>query len=234
MAGKNPYRIYLSHTQDSKKNPLLYEDKIKTARKFFPKHGRAICKNENVRNILEAASALYDDNYRNVVMVCGEDRLVEFSERLNLYNGKEGKHGYYNFESIKVVSIGDRDPDASGVEGISSSKLRESAINSDFVSFSQGLPKSVTNEDSKELYNKVRSGLGLNEEKTFKKHLSLGKKSDIREKYVHGELFDVEDEVVIKESQEVATVMVLGANYVIVETADGKRLRKWLDDVEKL
>ncbi len=39
-AGKNPYRVYLSQTQDKNKNPLNYKDKIKTARKIFPKHAR--------------------------------------------------------------------------------------------------------------------------------------------------------------------------------------------------
>ena len=40
------------------------------------------------------------------------------------------------------------------------------------------------------------------------------------------------DTVVIKESDEVDTVSVLGANYVIVETSDGKKMRKWLDAVD--
>ena len=40
------------------------------------------------------------------------------------------------------------------------------------------------------------------------------------------------DTVVVKESDELVTVSVLGANYVIVERTDGTRLRKWLDAVE--
>lgn len=49
---------------------------------------------------------------------------------------------------------------------------------------------------------------------------------------MQGELFEVGDIVVIKESEEVATISVLGANYVIVETSDGKKMRKWLESVE--
>lgn len=234
MAGRSPYRVYLSQTQDSKRNPLLHEDKVKIARKIFPRHGRSICANEEVRNILEAAVALYDDGFQNIVMVCGDDRQAEFTERLNLYNGKKGRHGFYIFETIKVVSAGDRDPDSKGAEGASATKLREAVRNSDFVTFSQGLPKSVSTPDAKQLFNKVRTGLGLKEETSFKTHVKVGKASPIREKYIRGELFEVGDEVVIKETQEVSHLVVLGANYVIVETADGKRLRKWLDDVEKL
>lgn len=36
-AGKNPYRMYLSQSTDSKKNPLTYKEKVKAARKMFPR-----------------------------------------------------------------------------------------------------------------------------------------------------------------------------------------------------
>ena len=55
-------------------------------------------------------------------MVVGSDRVKEFDNLLNKYNGVEGKHGYYGFDDIRVVSAGDRDPDAEGVEGMSASK----------------------------------------------------------------------------------------------------------------
>ena len=38
MSNRNPYRIYLSQSQDSKKNPLSYNDKVKFSRKMFRKH----------------------------------------------------------------------------------------------------------------------------------------------------------------------------------------------------
>ena len=45
-AGKNPYRMYLSHSQDNKTNPLVYKDKLKTARTMFPRHARNILKSK--------------------------------------------------------------------------------------------------------------------------------------------------------------------------------------------
>jgi hypothetical protein len=42
MAKSNPYRIYLSQTNDAKKNPLAYMDKVKFVRKMFPKYARAV------------------------------------------------------------------------------------------------------------------------------------------------------------------------------------------------
>ena len=62
-------------------------------------------------------------------MIVGSDRIMEFKNLLVKYNGVKGKrHGYYNFKSIKVVSAGDRDPDAEGdTSGMSASKMRHLA-----------------------------------------------------------------------------------------------------------
>ena len=74
--------------------------------------------------------------------------------------------------------------------------------------------------------------MGLKEEKHFKNHIALKPISEQREAFVAGTLFALGDSVVIKETQEVCNVVVLGSNYVIVERADGMRFRKWLDAVE--
>ena len=172
-SGRNPYKIFLSQSQDSKKNPLTYTDKIKHVRKMFPKHGRQVMINKKIRTAIEAVVALYNQGYKSVVMVVGDDRVREFDILLNKYNGKKGPHGIYNFSSINTVSAGSRDPDSEGVDGMSASKMRAAAAEKDFTSFSQGLPKAVSNPDAKALYNKIRSAMGLKEQKEFKNHLQL-------------------------------------------------------------
>ena len=234
MAGRNPYKVYVSQSQDPKKNPLSYADKIKAVRKMFPKHGRSVMINKSVKSAMDIMPLLYNQGFRKVVMVVGSDRVNEFSALLNKYNGKEGRHGFYNFSDIKVESAGARDPDAEGVEGMSASKMRTFASDNDFASFSQGLPKTVSTKDARKMFNDVRKGMGLKEEKTFKNHIQLSPISETRESFVNGQLFDLGEQVIIKESDEVAIITVLGSNYVIVETADGKRSRKWLDAVEKI
>lgn len=230
-AGRNPYRIFVSQSQDAKKNPLAYKDKIKAIRKMFPKHARSVMVNNNVKNAMNAASELYKEGYKTLVMVVGSDRVREFSTLLEKYNGQKGRHGFYNFSRINVVSAGDRDPDAEGVEGMSASKMRAAASAGDFTKFSQGVPRNVSNAETKAIYNMVRKGMGLKETKEYAKHVQLEPVSEIRESYVNGKLFNVGDVVAIKETGELAKVKSLGSNYIIVE-GSGNVYRKWLDAIE--
>ena len=230
-SGKSDYKVYLSQSTNPKKDPLSYSDKIKHVRKMFPKHARQVIMDTDVRNVFDVAAKLYEQGYTKVNMVVGADRIREFEVLLNKYNGTKARHGFYNFRKINVISAGERDPDATGVEGMSASKQRENASKNDFVTFSQGVPKSMSNQDARKLFNDVRKGMGLKEEREFKNHIELQPVSETREQYVHGDLFRVGDTVVIKESEEIGVVSVLGANYVIVES-NGRKLRKWLDAVE--
>lgn len=113
-AGRNPYRVYLSQSQDKSKNPLKYMDKIKIARKMFPKHARQILINKKVKSAMDVAVVLYNEGFRQLVMVVGSDRIREFDILLKKYNGSKARHGFYNFEKITVISAGERDPDAEG------------------------------------------------------------------------------------------------------------------------
>ena len=232
-AGKNPYRMYLSQSTDDKKNPLSYKDKVKFVRKMFPRHARSVLMNTNVKTAIDVAVSLYNEGFRRVVMVVGSDRVREFDALLNRYNGEKARHGFYNFMDIKVISAGERDPDAEGVEGMSASKMRAAAADNDFTQFAQGLPKAFSNADSKALFNAVRKGLGLKEATDYRKHVQLEPVSEIRESYVDGKLFEVGDKVVIKENGEIGVVKRLGTNYVIIESKSNE-YRKWLDAVEKI
>ena len=226
------YRIYASQSQDPKKNPLKFKDKIKFLRKMFPRHARSIMADGDVRTIIEIATKLYDQGFTKMSMVAGSDRVLEFEKLLNKYNGVKGRHGFYQFENgIIVKSAGERDPDAEGAEGMSASKLRAAANDNDLKTFAKGMPKAF--KEVEDLFNAVRAGMGLSESKNFRKHVQLEKVSDRREEYIEGNLFKAGDEVVIKETDEVGTIKVLGTNYVIVQLGENKK-RVWLDGVEKL
>ena len=230
-SGRNPYRVFLSQSSDNKKNPLDYNYKVKTVRKFFPKHARSVMLDKKVKNVFDAVTKLYDEGYKNINMVVGSDRTNEFKKLLEKYNGVKGRHGLYKFNKINVISAGDRDPDAEDVSGMSASKMRKLASDGDFTQFSQGLPRSVSNNEAKKVYNEVRKGMGLKEQKHFQNKLIFEPVSEKREDYVKGHLFDIGDRVTFMGSDELASVTGLGSNYVIVEQ-NGRSYRKWIDDVE--
>lgn len=230
-SGKADYKVYVSQSQNPKKDPLTYSQKVKHIRKMFPKHARNVMMDKKVKNVFDVAASLYDQGYRNINMVVGADRIMEFKTLLNKYNNVKARHGFYNFKRINIISAGARDPDAEGVEGMSASKQRANASANDFVSFSQGVPRTMSNKDARSLFNDVRKGMGLSEERSFKNHVELTPVSETREQYVQGNLYQVGDSVVIKESEELGVVSFLGSNYVIVECGD-KKYRKWLDAVE--
>ena len=234
VSGKSAYRAFLSQSQDPKKNPLSYVDKIKGVRKMFPKHARSIIANKKINNAFDIAVNLYNSGFKKIVMVVGSDRVMEFDILLKKYNGIKARHGFYNFEDIKVISAGDRDPDASGVEGMSASKQRDFVRKNDFISFANGVPNTMSHKDIKQLFNDIRTGMGLKEKLEFKHHVELKTLSETREKYVKGDLFELGDQVVVKETQEVGEITWLGSNYLMVEMSDGRKFRKWLDAVEKV
>lgn len=234
MSGRNPYRIYLSQSQDSKKNPLSYNDKVKFSRKMFRKHARSIMMNKKVKTVMDVGTALYDEGFRSITMVVGSDRVREFKVLLGNYNGKKSRHGFYNFKDINVMSAGERDPDSDTTSGASATKQRQAAADNDFVKFSQGLPKDYSNKDAKALFNAVRKGMGLKEETDFRNNVKLDSVSEIREKFVNEKIYNVGDQVVIKETDEVATISHRGSNYVILEKNDNSIVRKWIDAIEAL
>ena len=230
IARSGSYRIYASKSVDENKNPLEFKEKIKFLRKMFPKHARSIMADSDVRNVLDIAVKLYDQGFTKVTMVAGSDRVREFDILLNKYNGKDAKHGFYNFEgAINVVSAGERDPDAEGVSGMSASKMRAAAQQNDLKSFAKGLPSKFN--ASTELFNAVRKGMGLKESRNFRKHVELPPVSETREDYVEGSLYKVGDIVRIKETNELGEIIVCGTNYVMVE-AESVKKRFWLDSVE--
>ena len=230
-SGKNSYRVYLSQSKDNKKNPLDFKYKVKTVRKFFPKHARSVMLDKKVKTVFDAVTEMYNDGFKNITMVVGSDRINEFNALLKKYNGVKGRHGLYNFNKINVISAGDRDPDADDISGMSASKMRSLANEGDFTQFSQGLPRNVSNADAKKVYNEVRKGMGLKEQIDYFNKLHFEPVSEKREAYVKGNLFNIGDHVTVVGSDELASVTSLGSNYVIIES-NGKLYRKWLSDIE--
>ena len=157
--------VFSSHSQDAKKNPLTNDQKVVFMKMMFPKHRRSIMKTD-VRTAFEAVSELHDmKKYSKIVMVVGSDRVREFNTVLNKYNDVEGRHGYYRFDDIDVISAGERDPDSDGVSGMSASKMRAAVAEGDYDSFKMGVPPTVSEKDCHTLYKAVSKGMRIKEER---------------------------------------------------------------------
>ncbi len=157
------HHVVLSHTQDTKKNPLSGEQKVKHAKRYFPDTNITSSDKEHP-NFLAQASKLHKAGATHIHMVAGSDRTGEYHKLLHQYNGVKGSHGYFKFKGIHVHSAGERDPDAEGVEGMSASKMREHASKGNFKEFKKGVPGHVAHEHAKELYHDVRKGMNIKED----------------------------------------------------------------------
>jgi hypothetical protein len=146
--------LFVTQTQKPKTDPLPFNIKLEFAKAAFPD---VTVGDANVKTIIQALQKIESMGYDNLIYVAGSDRVDSFNELLNNYNGKD-----YTFKSIKVISAGERDPDAEGAEGMSASKMREAAMKGNFEAFAQGLPRGLQN-NAKNVYSAVRTGMGIKE-----------------------------------------------------------------------
>jgi len=227
VAGSNPYRIYPSFTQNPKNDPLPHAKKVAYMRKMFKKYARNIIADKDAKTAIHIAEKLYKEGFKNLVMVAGSDRIKEFSTLLNRYNDAPDKKGnqLFKFDSVDVISAGQRDPDSEGVEGMSASKMRAAASNGDMDSFLQGVPSGFS--DGKKLYRDVRKHMGIREER------DMGKMTDfeeMRNAYLTGKIWNVGD--IVEANGVVGEVVRKGTNYLSFVTEDGKVHKAWLHDIE--
>lgn len=151
------YFVFVSPTQDAKKNPLNINQKIALIDRQFPEAGDHIVNDPSIRTIIDVMKFMQSTGHKRVAMVAGSDRTKAFSDLLAKYNGKE-----YEFDSIDVISAGERDPDSDDVLGVSASKARQAAADGDYETFKTMF---VGNEGFKmNIYRAVRTGMGIKEE----------------------------------------------------------------------
>ena len=236
-----PYYVFASHSENPKKDPLPYAKKVAYMKKMFPKHSRSIFV-DKARQVFEIAVTLHNKGHKSIVMVVGSDRVTEFDTLLNKYNGVEGRHGYYGFDNIEVVSAGERDPDAEGVTGMSASKMRAAASENRYKNeydsngklkksgFESGLPKTFSQGMS--LFKDVRKHMGIRE--SFITHQVEQTEEDvIRDLYVEGKLYAIGDIVEDNYTGVSGKVIRRGTNYLVFAESDGTTHKKWLYEVKQ-
>jgi hypothetical protein len=226
QADGGDYLIYPSRSQDKKKNPLDPDTKISYMRQMFPAHSERIVNDAANKTIFDVLKKAHNDGYTNVRIVGGSDRVKEFEKLSNNYNGQ-----LYAFDNIEVVSSGDRDPDAKGVEGMSASRMRLAAAEGDFRKFREGLPPDMKRKSAQELFDSVRASMGINESWNLWEIAPKFDYQTLRENYISEKIFQIGQLVENLNTGLVGRILRRGTNYLICVTESGMMFKSWIKDV---
>ena len=160
--------IFLSHTDGTAKDPIDFTTKLSYLRQHFQSDPKLSFGDIRANTIIKVMKVLEQEGRTKVIMVAGDDRVMQFKNLLNQYNGKPTKAGNieYTFDSVDVVSAGQRDPDADDVTGVSASKARELAMKGQEHEFSKII---MGGDKGKVLYNKIQDQFGKTVDENNKK-----------------------------------------------------------------
>ena len=240
------FKIFLSRSQDTVKNPLSPSDKLKYMTKIFKSYASNIMVMPS-NMVLELATKIYNMGYRAITMVVGSDRVREFENILKKYNDEKNRHGYYNFDKINVVSAGERDPDEEGVTGMSASKLRDYVKRGDFKNFKRGVPGNLSDNEIKQLFFDIRKGMGLTtfvgdteDESAWDVYggtdmkpiasLETFEAQQVRDLYIREMIFNIGEQAHNCKSDIKGKVIRRGTNYIVLEDTNNNLHKSWIWD----
>ena len=222
------YLIFPSRTQDKKKNPLDPDTKISYMKRMYPDHADNIVNDPETKTIFDVLKMAHNDGYTNVRIIGGSDRVKEFDKLSGNYNGQ-----LYAFDNIEVVSSGDRDPDAKGMEGMSASRMRLAAAESDFKTFREGLPPNIKRSEAKELFDVLRGAMQVKEGWNIWEIAPKFDWKNLRENYITQRVYKVNQLVENLNTGLIGKIIRRGANHLICVTEDKIMFKSWIKDVSE-
>jgi len=237
--------IVASHSEGTSKDPLPVKAKVGYLKHIAPKGTKVISTSKESPTFLHAAAKLHGQGYKHLVMVAGSDRVDEYHKLLHKYNNVAAAHGHYNFKSIKVVSAGQRDPEAEGVEGMSGTKMRAYARAGQMKQFKSGLPKAL-HPHADEIVSHIKAvpvkeyfdwdaDTSIDTETTCQNgsvwSTAQGKCVPIREAYHAQEIFKL-GTVVESKSGEAGKIVYRGSSYVTIQLESGNTTKHWINDIK--
>jgi phosphopantetheine adenylyltransferase len=228
---ESDYIIVPSRSQDPKKNPLDADTKVSMMRQMFPQHSERIVNDGANRTIFDVLKKAHNDGYTNVRIIAGQDRVKEFDKLSQNYNGQ-----LYQFDNMEVVSSGDRDPDAEGMEGLSSSRMRLAAAEGDFKTFRAALPEGTPRKMAMTLFDTVRETMNVKEMKEFWNIWEIAPKYDLenlRESYVAKKIFNIGDKVENLNTGMIGRIIRRGANHLICVAENNIMFKSWVKDLRE-
>ena len=251
--------IVASHSEGTSKDPLPVKAKVGYLKHVVPKGTEVVGASKESPTFLHAAAKIHGQGYKHLVMVAGSDRVGEYHKLLHKYNNVAGKHGHYNFKSIKVVSAGQRDPDAEGVEGMSGTKMRAHARAGEMKEFKSGLPKAL-HPHAEEIANYIkavkedfenpyRHDWGTPEGTLYMQKMTPGQEKitcpigsiwstpkgkcvPIREAYHADEIFNLGN-IVEAKNGDLGEIVYRGSSYVTIQLESGNTTKHWINDIKE-
>lgn len=154
-AGENPHFIFPTHSHDSEKNPIVYEDKIGFMKSAWPE---ANIVEDDVRTLFDAIQYLEKTGFKSATLVVGEDRRTTFQKLLETYANDYAM-------TIGVVAVDRTDDD------ISATKAREAIVNEDFDAFWEMCPENLSEEERIDLGLAVHYGMVSKRHPTLKEQV---------------------------------------------------------------
>ena len=116
--------LFLSSSNDNKKNPLTFEEKKEIVSEVFSE--LEIHTSANPFTALEQLSK----DFKKVILIAGSDRLADYNRNLP-------KHAQTLGLELKIMCSGNRDENGTGIEAISASKARMYAKENNYEEFSK-------------------------------------------------------------------------------------------------
>lgn len=147
------HMVFLSQTQKLPSNPLSWDFKRNIAKSCFP--GITISEDSSIKTPYQALEKLAE-SYKNIIFVCGDDRVNHFSSMADYAK-------QWGTKSFITESAGSRNSSLSSVEGVSGSKAREAVLSNDFESFYTYMPSRMDRKNATKLFRKLQSELGIEE-----------------------------------------------------------------------
>ena len=224
---KGDYKIYPSRRSGDQQNPLDPDEKIGIMRQMFSDAGERIVNDGDMKTIFDVLKKTHEDGYSSINIVAGGKRVAEFDQLAKKYNGE-----LYDFEDINVISAGDKDPDAEGIEGVSATSMRNAVRSDDFKEFMKNLEKEekgkkvsiVDDEIGKLIFNAVKKSL-----KTAKGKEKSPEK--VRENFFNKLIFNIGDLVEQLHTGLRGRIIRRGANHLICVTENNMMFKSWVDDL---
>ena len=219
--------LYVSATQDKKKNPLSAKDKLKYIKMVYKRGIQLNAAGSDSRTFMEILKNRFNKKYTEVYMIAGSDRVAEFKRLIKKYNKVD-----YNFDRVEVISAGERDPDAEGTTGMSASKMREYVMSNNFDEFKKGVMNGMGDKNAMTLFKDLKKKMGVSELNmpSLEDEIS-NEKQKIREDYFDNKTLLMGDMVENTNNGNVGKIIKRGANYIQYEMEDGGIEKAWLHDV---